>query len=194
MAVLKDYDNEWDTWNKFFSAKSENAIFAAAQKSHTPLDYVYLYEEGTSEKLENYEVVFYPHGYMMSEKRAKILEEYVAQGGVLVLGCHSAFRNLYGHGVSEKLPGVLRNLTGIDIPEYTPVTPGDEKVLIRWGENYIEAACINDQLNIQDECKKTVRMLGTYENTYYRGTGGQSVNSFGKGKVYYWGLLLQKIL
>lgn len=30
-------------------------------------------------------------------------------------------------------------------------------------------------------------MLGTYENTYYQGAGGLVENTFGKGKVYYWG-------
>lgn len=104
-AMLKDYDNEWDSWNKSFTTISEYAIFAAAQKSHTPLNYVYLDDEDTSEPLEKYRVVFYPHGFMMSGKRARILENYVAQGGTLILGCHSTFRNLYGQGINEKYAG-----------------------------------------------------------------------------------------
>ncbi len=186
-AVLKDYDNEWDSWNNFLTVDSDDHIYEAAQRTHTPLNYVYLYDGGTTEPLSRYPVVFYPHGMMMSGKRAKILESYVAQGGTLVLGCHSAYRDLCGHGVMEKLPGVLKNLTGIDIPEYTPVTPGDAPAFIRWGEDRLEAVCMHDQIQIEPGHEKTAQILGYYENTCYDDMGGLSVNQFGEGKVYYWG-------
>ena len=49
----------------------------------------------------------------------------------------------------DKLPGLLTNLTGVDIPEYTRTCPGDEPVIIHWDQERLEAPVFNDQLAAQ---------------------------------------------
>lgn len=190
-AVVRDYDNIWDSqldvWHQDVERVSQQSIFLTAQKTHTPLDYVYLGDEGASTPLENYKVLFYPHPAILSPKRVRLLENYVAQGGILVLGCRSGYKDMTGKCVMEKLPGLLQNLTGVDIPEYTRTCPGDEPVMIRWDEKCLEAPVFNDLLASCPGREKSLRILGSYENCYYKGTPALIQNAYGEGNVYYYG-------
>lgn len=187
-AVLKDYDNIWDAqldiWHGDVDRLSQQSLFLAAQKSHTPMDYVYLREDTTAEDLKKYQVIFYPHPVIVNPQRAAILEEYVEAGGCLVLGCRSGYKDMTGKCVMDRLPGLLAKMSGTDIPEYTRVNPDDEPVYIDWDGIRLEAAVFNDQL---EPLTADAQVLGRYENCYYAGTPGLICNVLGAGKVYYFG-------
>lgn len=187
-AVLKDYDNIWDAqldiWHGDVDRLSQQSLFLAAQKSHTPMDYVYLREDTTAENLKKYQVIFYPHPVIVNPQRAAILEEYVEAGGCLVLGCRSGYKDMTGKCVMDRLPGLLAKMSGTDIPEYTRVNPDDEPVYIDWDGIRLEAAVFNDQL---EPLTADAQVLGRYENCYYAGAPGLICNALGAGKVYYFG-------
>lgn len=187
-AVLKDYDNIWDAqldiWHGDVDRLSQQSLFLAAQKSHTPMDYVYLREDTTAEDLKKYQVIFYPHPVIVNQQRAAILEEYVEAGGCLVLGCRSGYKDMTGKCVMDRLPGLLAKISGTDIPEYTRVNPDDEPVYIDWDGIRLEAAVFNDQL---EPLTADAQVLGRYENCYYAGSPGLICNVLGAGKVYYFG-------
>lgn len=187
-AVLKDYDNIWDAqldiWHGDVDRLSQQSLFLAAQKSHTPMDYVYLREDTTAEDLKKYPVIFYPHPVIVNQQRAAILEEYVEDGGCLVLGCRSGYKDMTGKCVMDRLPGLFAKISGTDIPEYTRVNPDDEPVYIDWDGIRLEAAVFNDQL---EPLTADAQVLGRYENCYYAGTPGLICNALGAGKVYYFG-------
>lgn len=187
-AVLKDYDNIWDAqldiWHGDVDRLSQQSLFLAAQKSHTPMDYVYLREDTTAEDLKKYQVIFYPHPVIVNPQRAAILEEYVEAGGCLVLGCRSGYKDMTGKCVMDRLPGLLAKMSGTDIPEYTRVNPDDEPVYIDWDGIRLEAAVFNDQL---EPLTADAQVLGRYENCYYAGSPGLICNVLGAGKVYYFG-------
>ncbi len=187
-AVLKDYDNIWDAqldiWHGDVDRLSQQSLFLAAQKSHTPMDYVYLREDTTAENLKKYQVIFYPHPVIVNPQRAAILEEYVEAGGCLVLGCRSGYKDMTGKCVMDRLPGLFAKISGTDIPEYTRVNPDDEPVYIDWDGIRLEAAVFNDQL---EPLTADAQVLGRYENCYYAGTPGLICNALGAGKVYYFG-------
>ena len=187
-AVLKDYDNIWDAqldiWHGDVDRLSQQSLFLAAQKSHTPMDYVYLREDTTAEDLKKYQVIFYPHPVIVNQQRAAILEEYVEDGGCLVLGCRSGYKDMTGKCVMDRLPGLFAKISGTDIPEYTRVNPDDEPVYIDWDGIRLEAAVFNDQL---EPLTADAQVLGRYENCYYAGAPGLICNALGAGKVYYFG-------
>ena len=187
-AVLKDYDNIWDAqldiWHGDVDRLSQQSLFLAAQKSHTPMDYVYLREDTTAEDLKKYQVIFYPHPVIVNQQRAAILEEYVEAGGCLVLGCRSGYKDMTGKCVMDRLPGLFAKISGTDIPEYTRVNPDDEPVYIDWDGIRLEAAVFNDQL---EPLTADAQVLGRYENCYYAGSPGLICNVLGAGKVYYFG-------
>lgn len=188
VGILKDYDNIWDSqldvWHQKLEQSSQTALFEAAQLLHTPIDYIYLSDDMTLEKLKKYTVLFYPHGTIFNESRAKLLEEYVAAGGNLVFGCRSGYKDMTGKCVMDKLPGLIRTLTGTDIPEYSFIAPDAGAVTVDWEGTTIEASVFTELLETIGDGAK---LLATYTSDYYAGAGALISNSYGKGKAYYYG-------
>lgn len=188
VGIIKDYDNIWDAgldvWHKRVDEASLLALFEAAQLTHTPIDYVYLTEEMTEEKLGQYAVLFYPHATIMTKERAELLQKYVEAGGTLVFGCRSGYKDLTGKCVMDKLPGLLSALTGTDIPEYSFIAPDAGPIKIDWDGTILEASVFTDLLAAANDEAKVV---ATYNSQYYTGEGALVCNPLGKGKAYYYG-------
>jgi beta-galactosidase len=186
VALLKDYDNAFDAkvdkWHNRVDWASEDALFNAAQKTHTPLDFVYL-EHATPEQLASYSVIFYPHPSIMTKERAEMLTAYVEQGGTLVLGCRSAYKDMNGKCVMEKLPGLLADLTQADVPEYSFIAPDAGTVTVDWNGTQLEAAVFTDLV----DAVGTGCLEGKYTSDYYAGSGALVSNKVGRGMVYYYG-------
>ncbi len=187
-GVLKDYDNIWDmqldAWHKRVEKVSQEGIFKAAQLTHTPMDYVYLREDTSLKDISVYPVLFYPHAAIMTEQKAHLLEEYVSQGGCLVMGCRTGYKDATGKCVMLKLPGLVQQLTGTDVIEYSLIAPDDGKIYVDWDGEKVEAAVFNDLL---EPIGSNARVLGTYTSSYYTGTAGLIENKFEKGRVIYFG-------
>ena len=186
-GVLRDYDNIWDakidTWHRRIEEESEAGIFQASQHTHTPMDYVYFTGDLKVEALTKYPLLIYPHGIILSPERVELLEKYVAQGGILLLGCRTGQKDINGKCPMHMLPGLLRKLSGADVKEYTFVAPDEDKVMVDWDGSVFEAPLFNDVL----EALGGAEILGTYKNSYYAGKGALVRNTWGKGSVYYFG-------
>lgn len=202
VAVLKDYDNIWDAaedkWHSRVDRISQDNLFYELQESHTPFDYVYLpCEEVTASeererqmkmllaKLCEYEVIFYPHPSIMTNKRAQLLKDYVAQGGKLIFGCRSAYKDLNAKCVMDYLPALIGELCGTDIPEYSFISPADGPIHVQWGDEVLEAAVFTDMLRPVGEDAK---VLATYPvNSSFSGEAALIGNHYGEGQCYYFG-------
>jgi beta-galactosidase len=186
-AVLRDYDNLWDAkldvWHRRVEEESEAGIFQAAQLSHTPMDYLYLTDSVSLENLQKYPALFYPHAVILTERRAALLEGYVEAGGVLVLGCRTGYKDITGKCPMVKLPGLLQNLSGVDVVDYTFVAPDESGITVDWDGVELDAPVFNDIL----EPLGRARVLGTYRQGYYAGKAGLLCSAYGKGRVYYFG-------
>jgi beta-galactosidase len=186
-AVLRDYDNIWDAridvWHKRIESESEAGIFEASVLTHTPMDYVYFTPDLRVEDLAKYPLLIYPHGIILSPERVELLESYVEQGGTLLLGCRTGYKDIHGKCPMHKLPGLLQKLSGADVVEHTFVAPDEGKVTVNWDGTVFEAPVFNDIL----EALGSAKIVGTYTNSYYAGKGALVSNSFGRGTVYYFG-------
>lgn len=188
VGILKDYDNIWDSrvdkWHGRVERASQNALFTALQQAHVPFDFVYLENHVTVDSLNKYQVLFYPHASILTKERMELLEQYVAAGGKLVMGCRTGYKDLNGKCVMDCLPGLAAKVMGTDIPEYSFVSPDDGKVMVDWEGTQIEAAVFNDLLAPVGE---NAEVLATYASSYYAGTPALIRNTFGEGEAYYFG-------
>lgn len=188
VGILRDYDNIWDVeidrWHQRVDSVSQSSLFAAAQRSHTPVDYVYITDSLKSGEIKKYKVLFYPHATIMDEKRAKLLADYVAEGGILVVGCRSGYKDMTGKCVMDKLPGLLSPLTGTDIPEYSLIAPDAGKVTVDWEGTIFEAAVFTDLL---EPIGERAEQKAIYTSDYYAGTCALVCNHYGKGQAWYYG-------
>lgn len=188
VGVIKDFDNIWDgqldVWHQRVEHESQEALFRASQLTHTPMDYVYLSDNASAEELAGYKVLFYPHATIMNEQRADILKTYVKNGGTLVVGCRSGYKDMNGRCVTDRLPGLLAELTGTDIPEYSLIAPDAGRVTVDWDGTVLEARVFTDLLEAAGE---NAQVVGTYTSDYYAGSGALVCNRFGRGRAYYYG-------
>lgn len=190
-GVLCDYDNifdsETDNWHSALAWESKNGIFRAAQMSHTPYDYVYINERSKAEDLLEYPVLFYPHPFILTEKTAKLLEEYAECGGKLIFGARTGYKDENGQCRMMPLPGLAGRIAGIDIKESTALAGGDAVVNVAMGDVKFPSGIYNDLITPNEE--DGTEVLGVYDGAYYRGTPAFTRRKVGNkgGEVYYFG-------
>ena len=186
-ALLKDYDNifdsETDIWHRRIASASEKEIFAASELNHTPYNIVYMKEETELAELAAYKVLVYPHPFIMSEKRAEVLKQYVANGGTLIVGCRSGLKDMNGKCVMLPQPGLLQERTGTDVRDFTYTSPNEDDIYAVWDGGKIMTPVFNDVLTPLPGTE----VLAAYGNGYYKGEAALTRHAYGKGQVLHLG-------
>ncbi|HPF87182.1 MAG TPA: beta-galactosidase [Candidatus Limiplasma sp.] len=123
VAILTDYLNDWDgerdQWHGPMNRQSTAAIFAAAQHTHTPLDFINLCAVDRCEMLKQYNVIFYPHAAILTDTTAALLAAYCGQGGTLIMGARTGYKDEYGRCPMRSMPGPASTLCGVTVGEYS---------------------------------------------------------------------------
>lgn len=188
VGMIRDYDNIWDAqvdlWHQRLAWSSEAEIFHAAQITHTPLDHVYLLDSTEAAELANYQVLFYPHPEILTQKRVDLLKEYVAQGGTLIIGARSGQKDLTGQCVMTPMPGLLAELTGSDVAEFTFIGPTDAPQTMTWNGKTVETGKFSD---ILDAAAEGTKVLAAYDLDFYQGRAALTEHPYGKGKALHFG-------
>ncbi len=187
-GVLEDYDNLWDAdvdvWHSRLEKASKKEIFAASQLNHTPMEYVALSDDTEYEELKKYPVLFYPHGLILTKRRAALLKMYVEKGGCLIVGARTGQKETHGRCVMEPMPGLLSELTGTVVEEFTFVGAVDGTVCMDWKGSKLDTGIFNDILENVDE---DVKVLARYASNYYEGKPALTERTVGKGRVLHFG-------
>ncbi|MCQ2612514.1 MAG: beta-galactosidase [Treponemataceae bacterium] len=197
VAIVKDYDNIWDSqfdvWKKRIESQSHYSLFKMCQLLHVPFDYVYAESDTFKNGLSSYNVVFYPHPSILTEERIAVLEKYAAEGGTVVFGCRTGYKEIHGKCVDSLLPGLAAKLSGTDIPEYSLVPPDEVPLMVNWpsdsetgSDSSFEAAVFVDELEAAAESASVVARYST-GSFGERKSGAVVHNAFGKGHCYYFG-------
>jgi len=186
-GVLKDYDNMWDTnvdaWHKRMEAQSSEEIFIASEIYHTPYNTLYLSENTDIRELQKYPVLIYAHPVIMTGKRAAILKEYVSNGGILIIGCRSGYKQENGKCVMLPQPGLLQEITGSDVRDFTFTSPAEPPVTASWNGQMIDMPLFNDIM----EPVEGGETLAFYDNSYYAEKPAIIRKNTGKGYAIHFG-------
>lgn len=188
-AILKDYDNVWDTntdvWHEKVHSYSEEQIFEISELTHTPYDVVYLQKDSTLEDLSRYPVLFYPHPVIMTRERAELLKSYVEQGGTLVIGCRSGYKDVDGHCVMMPQPGLLSELTGSDVEEFTFENKAEGDIFADWDGRKLPVPLFRDIMKVREGDQ--AKVLATYDGGYYKGKAALIEKRYGTGRALHLG-------
>ena len=186
-GVLKDYDNMWDTnvdvWHRRVEAQSSEEIFIASEIYHTPYNTLYLSEDTDIKELQKYPVLIYAHPVIMTGKRAALLKEYVANGGILIIGCRSGYKQENGKCVMLPQPGLLQEITGSDVRDFTFTSPAEPPVTASWNGQMIDMPLFNDIM----EPVEGGETLAFYDNSYYAENPAIIRKNTGKGYAIHFG-------
>ncbi len=191
-ALIKDYDNEWDaevdSWHHKVSRRSEKEIFIASEQNHVPYDVIYLQEDSEIDDLIKYPVAFYPHPALIDERRVQLLKAYVVNGGTLIIGCRAGYKDMNGGCVMMPQPGLLQELTGSDIRDFTFTSPAEEPVWAGFGDSKVDMPLFNDIL----EPLENTKVLAAYGNSYYAGKAAVTEKQIEKGRVIHFGSVFSR--
>lgn len=193
VAILHDYDNEWDgefdVWHGPLTIESIYGWNKALQLSHIPFDYLNLKDDKTRmDDLVRYKVLVYPHPTIMSDETAELLKQYVAGGGKVIFGARTGYKDKRGHCRMTPFPGPVAELCGVTVEDFTLIVDKAATPNIRWvdggDEDGMPASLFNDILHPEND---NVETLALFDGDYYAGKPALTRNPFGSGEAYYYG-------
>lgn len=170
VALMTDYLNAWDgerdQWHGNLDRASQLAIYQAAIESHTPMDMIHLRKGTTLQDLQKYGLIFYPHPTILTEEAAHLLQLYVNQGGKVVLGARTGYKDETGRCPMMPMPGHAAPLCGMTVKEYTFAHPNEAAVTIRLEDGTaLPGPIFHDVLEVAADAE----VLGTFQGSFYSG-------------------------
>lgn len=133
--------------------------------------------------LSDLKVYFLPHLTVFPPSWIQPLKQWVAQGGTLIVGARTACKDLNNHVISETLPGLLRELTGITVDEYGKQNcPEQRPLFLKFGKERILSSLWYESLHCVDP---QVKVLARWDNRHLSGTPAITVRSHGTGRTLY---------
>ena len=106
------------------------------------------------------------------------IEQYVQDGGILVLTFRSGIRDEFNNMLPLTVPGVFRKLAGIRVSEFDALRQPVKVTGAFEGNASIWCDIVEPE---------TAQVLCTYKDTWFAGKAAVTVNKFGNGFVYYVG-------
>ncbi|WP_347835471.1 beta-galactosidase [Gracilibacillus sp. JCM 18860] len=188
-AILTDYPNEWDgeedNWYGHFIKESKEAWFKAFQYHHIPVDFVNITQEMSLETLAKYRILVYPpHPAILTETTAHLLTRYVEQGGTIIFGARTGYKDLTGQTYMKAFPGYIKDLVGVTVEEYTLLNGWQENPDVNLLNKQFKTTGFNEVLQPEVE---NVEVMGTYLNAHYEGKPALTKRSVSTGTAYYYG-------
>ncbi|MBR2739947.1 MAG: beta-galactosidase [Oscillospiraceae bacterium] len=174
---LDDWDSENDGWHGPVGRKSQDSWFDAMQKAHIPCDFVYFSDDCTAESLRRYKLIVFPDAAIVTEMASELLHDYVREGGTLVIGPLTGYKDENGLVPMTDAPGPLRDLAGGITDEYTFVSRYDDEPEVDLNGTAVPAPLFNEIL-----IPETADVIGTYrDGVWYEGKPAVTRNRFGEG-------------
>jgi beta-galactosidase len=139
--------------------------------------------------LSRYKVLFAPLMYVVSEKQANTIRNFVRNGGVFVTSFRLGVKNSSSQIVKTPLPGLLRDVMGVTVEDYVPMYSEKQGVKFSPALAGPDAEC---QLWYDVLKPSTAEVMASYTMGGHAGAVAITSNSFGKGKAIYIGAKLDE--
>ena len=190
VAIIYDYDNIWSLQiqpgyrgNNFRAVmgKYYNALFRAGVN----VDFV-----PPDADLSKYKLLLAPDLYILPDKIANRLNEYVHQGGVLLTDCRTGVKDENNLCHKRTLPGLLSPMLGIRIEEYSAIA---DEVLYKvtgtdgFPGSFTATKCVDW---ITPENAQT--LAGYNDQWHMKPFAAVTKNSYGQGKGWYVGTVIKE--
>jgi beta-galactosidase len=132
--------------------------------------------------LRRYKIITIPVFQMADPQFVKEISQWVSEGGTLILGWRAGTRDMLNHSVNVPPPGLFAELAGVRVERFESLN--ETKVKIRIGIIPAKGESWADVLE-----PVTASVVARYSDPrkHYKGCPAVTVNSYGRGKVWYLG-------
>ncbi len=184
VAILIDWQNWWAV--EYLPGPSDQLHYWDEIKTYyrvlhhfnVPVDFV-----SPDNDLKGYKLVVAPMLYMVRPGLANKLEQFVADGGVLLTTFFSGIVDENDQVVLGGYPGELRKLLGIYVEEFDPWIEGmSNEMIVKEGQLQGTYPCTlwGEVVHLEG-----ASALGVFGRDYYAGGPALTEHQFGEGKAYY---------
>ncbi|MBT7190094.1 MAG: beta-galactosidase [Anaerolineae bacterium] len=138
--------------------------------------------------LSRYKILLAPNAFLADKVLAEKLDGFAAQGGTLMLGVRSGFKDINDVVTEEPLPGFFRELVGARVKQWHSLPPKVSYAFRSEVANFHpEATFWAEGLEADAE----TRSLANYTDFPFEGLAAITEKTHGKGKVFYCGIYPQ---
>lgn len=135
--------------------------------------------------LQQYKLVIVPTPSIMSPTFMQRVKQYVKNGGILLSTFLASIKTTDNIGINQSLPCGLTDLFGIRVGEVEPVVDRTvAKIVLEQGTKKTVGFNKYWTETLEDN---GAEIIGFYEDTFRKGIGVISKNTYGHGKAYYLG-------
>jgi beta-galactosidase len=201
IAAIYDFEAEWVFDHQYLSdavriGSANNDLFRAAQEMKFNLDII-----GIRADFRPYKIIFAPNLVMVDEELAAKIRRFVEDGGVFIMGAHSAVKDRDNAMTNQTIPIMgLSKLFGVELESfqtYQPqsgvptregfyLPPAGEKNSLK----FVQGASVPVNYFAEILRVNGAQILATWERDYLQGAPACAENRVGKGKAVYYGSLL----
>ncbi|UOQ47695.1 beta-galactosidase [Gracilibacillus caseinilyticus] len=182
VAIIFDWENWWAVehegkpHNKLSYLDQVYSYYQVCYEQNIAVDFV----ETTSD-LSTYQVIVAPMLYMIRNGEEKHLEEFVKNGGTLIVSFFSGIVDEQDHIHLGGYPAPLRNLLGMTVEEFAPMADDETNRIVANGE-----------ITTVDTWADIIRLEGAkavahFKDNWYKGKPAVTIHRYGKGKSVYIG-------
>ncbi len=132
-----------------------------------------------------------PHWTVFDPAWANGLEQWVQEGGTLVVGARTATRDINNQVIDQPPPGCLRRLCGVQVIESGHSPTGGRRFGVNIGDSHLDSV---EDFYEHLEVDTDVEVLGTWSDRFLKGSPFITLRRLGKGKVVYIASLLNTAL
>lgn len=187
VAIIVDWENYWAV-NDAQCLHFDKAYIETCESHYKPFysQGIPVDMAGAGENFSRYKLLIAPMLYMVRQGTAEKLEEFVKAGGILVMTYWSGIADENDLCFLDGFPGPLRKMAGIWSEEIDALYPWEKNHIVFEENNPLGITGEYETGNICDLIHaETAQVLAAYKDDFYKGRPALTVNSFGKGRVFY---------
>lgn len=136
--------------------------------------------------LGKYRAVAVPNLMMVTPKQAEALVAYVAQGGHLIVGAFSGVVDVQGHTHLGGAPGPLRDLLGLEVEEFWPLSEG-ARVTVQLAERFDSQQLTAHTWSEWIDAAPDTEVIASFSSGDLVGRPALTRNTLGAGEAWYIG-------
>ncbi len=139
--------------------------------------------------LSQYKILCAPTMYIVSPQQAQAIRAYVQQGGIFIAGFRLGVKDPYSRIVRTPLPGLLRDVMGVEVSDYEPIYSQPQSVSFSGPLTGPNAKC-----SIWTDTLKpgpNAQVMATYLDGESKGKAAITSQAYGKGRAIYLGAGLE---